>query len=84
MGDVTTAEARKNLADLLNRVAYAKERVVVHRRGKEIAAIVPVEDLDMVDRVRALLARAEAAGAFEQLDRGDSISWTALKEDLGL
>ena len=30
---------------MLNRAAYGKERVVVTRRGKALAAIVPMEDV---------------------------------------
>jgi prevent-host-death family protein len=39
------AEARENLTDLVNEVAYGGQRLVVMRRGKELAALVPMEDL---------------------------------------
>lgn len=38
-------EARDNFAEILHRVAYGGARFIVHRYGKELAAIVPVEDL---------------------------------------
>lgn len=84
MDDVTTAEARKNLADLLNKVAYAGERVVVTRRGREIAAIVPVDEVGLADRLRRFLASRDVARALEQLDRDEGASWAALKDELGL
>ena len=37
---VTTAEARKNLADIVNSVAYGKDTVALTRRDKELAALV--------------------------------------------
>lgn len=46
---VTAAEARDQLAELINRAAYGKERVVVSRRGKPVAAIVPLEDLEELE-----------------------------------
>ena len=79
MEDVSTAEARKNLADLLNKVAYAKEHVVVRRRGQAIAAIVPIEDLGLLERLRGLLERDEIARAIEELDAGASIPWEELR-----
>ncbi|MEM7416633.1 MAG: type II toxin-antitoxin system Phd/YefM family antitoxin [Gemmatimonadota bacterium] len=82
MRDVTTAEARKNLADLLNRVAYSRERVVVTRHGREIAAIVPVEDLNLLDRLRDALSRSDAEDALRELAEGESVSWTALRDEL--
>lgn len=38
-------QARDNFAEILHRVATAKARFIVHRYGRELAAIVPVEDL---------------------------------------
>ena len=38
--------ARSSFSDMLNRAAYGKERVVVTRRGKALAAIVPLEDME--------------------------------------
>ena len=46
--EVTTVEARGRLAELLNRAAYGHERVVLTRRGKPVAAVVPVEDLELI------------------------------------
>ncbi|MCP4414443.1 MAG: type II toxin-antitoxin system Phd/YefM family antitoxin [Gammaproteobacteria bacterium] len=36
---ITTADARKNFAEIVNTVAYGKETVVLTRRGQEIAAL---------------------------------------------
>jgi prevent-host-death family protein len=47
-GQMTTVEARGRLAELLNRAAYGHERVVLTRRGKPLAAVVPVEDLELI------------------------------------
>lgn len=79
MEDVSTAEARKNLADLLNKVAYGKEHVVVKRRGQAIAAIVPMEDFGLIERFRRLLDHDEIARALEELDAGRTISWAELR-----
>lgn len=82
MRDVTTAEARKNLSDLLNRVAYSRERVVVTRHGREIAAIVPVEDLNLLDRLRDALSHSDADDALRELAEGTSVSWASLRDEL--
>lgn len=39
------AEARENLTELVNKVALHGRRLVVMRRGKELAALVPMADL---------------------------------------
>ena len=46
---VNTADLRANCTDTVNRVAYGHERVVLRRRGKAIAAVVPMEDLERLE-----------------------------------
>jgi prevent-host-death family protein len=50
--DVSAGEVRENMASLLNRVAYGGERIFVTRRGKRVAALVPVEDLEAMQRTQ--------------------------------
>lgn len=51
MANVPISEARERLADLGNRVAFRGERVVVERRGKELFALVPIEDVELLERI---------------------------------
>ena len=46
---LSTAAARDNFADALNRAAYGGERVVLSRRGKPLAAIVPLADIEAME-----------------------------------
>ncbi len=46
---VSTSKAREVFADLVNRVAYGGERIVIHRHGKDIAAIIPIDQLEQID-----------------------------------
>ena len=40
-----TVTARNNFSELVNRVAYGNEIIILTRRGKDVAAIVPVSML---------------------------------------
>lgn len=51
MSKIAVIDARKDLADILNRASYGKERVVLTRRGKDVAAIVPIDDLNMLEAI---------------------------------
>lgn len=48
---VTTAEARREFAEIVNRVAYGKERITVTRRGKTVVAVVPIEDIALLEEL---------------------------------
>ena len=45
---MTTVEARENFSDLINKAAYGNERVILTRRGKALAAVIPLTDLDSI------------------------------------
>jgi len=81
---VTVADARNTLADILNRVAYGKERVVITRHGKQLAAIVPVEDLELTSKLRRFVAQKDVDHALRELDSGRARSWQNLRRELGL
>ena len=49
MTTITTVKAREAFSEVLNRSAFGKERIVFTRRGKGIAALVPLEDLALVE-----------------------------------
>jgi len=52
---VTTMEVRQKLGDLLNRVDLRHDQFIIERKGRPIAALVPVEKLEQMDRAARLL-----------------------------
>jgi len=51
MTRVKVSQARDEFPELVNRAAYLKERTIVSKRGKDLAAIVPIEDLGLLQRL---------------------------------
>ena len=82
MKEVTTAEVRKHMAELLNRAAYGKERFVVTRHGKELVAIVPLEEVTLLDRLRSLLSRRDFDAAVSAMNEWGNRSWDDVRRDL--
>ncbi len=56
MKRLNVVELKNSLGDVLNRAEYQGERIIVHRRGKDAAAIISIEDLRLFER---LLEQAE-------------------------
>jgi prevent-host-death family protein len=83
MKHVTTAEARKQMAELLNRAAYGKERFVVTRHGKELVAIVPLEEMTLLDRLRTLLSRKDFEAALAEVEESRTRPWSDVRRELG-
>jgi prevent-host-death family protein len=49
--EIGVVEVRDNLAEIINRVAYGGERVVLNRRAKGVAAVVSMEDLKLLEEL---------------------------------
>jgi prevent-host-death family protein len=81
---ISTAEARENLADLINRATYTKERLVLTRRGKAVAALVPLEDLELLEALENLVDLEDARAALAEAEKEGTLSWSDFKKSAGL
>ena len=52
--EIPVTQARAELADLINRVVYGGERVVVTRHGKPLVALVSAADLQRLEELDEL------------------------------
>jgi prevent-host-death family protein len=84
MSKVSTSAVRRDFSEVLNKVAYAKERIILQRHGKDVAAVIPIEDLqlleDIEDKTDAKLARK----AMKEVEREGTIPWEKIKKQYGL
>ena len=71
MTQVGAERARKELAELLRRVGYAKERVVISVHGKDLAALVSMEDLLALESLEDILDALEAERALARVESGE-------------
>lgn len=81
---LNSTDARENLADVLNRVAYAGDRVRITRRGKVVAAVVPIEDLELIERLENEIDIREAEKSLREARDKGTIPLAKMREDLGL
>jgi prevent-host-death family protein len=70
MADLPIRAARAELADVVNRAAYRGERTKLMRRGKAVAAVVPVEDLELLERLEDEADAKEARRRLAAIKRG--------------
>lgn len=81
---VTTKELRVKLAEVLNRVAFGGEQIVVTRHGKPFVAIVATYDLQACQALEdhndiEEFERAEAAGELE-----NTVPWEQVRKEMDL
>lgn len=84
MAHITASKVRKDFSDTVNRVAYGRERVVLQRRGKEIAAVVPIEDLKLLEALEDRMDLTDARAALTEAKKKGAKSLQAVMKELGL
>lgn len=82
MTRLPASRARTDMADTLNRVAYGGERIVLHRRGKDVAALIPLADLELLRSIEDQLDNEAAERSLREPEA--SIPWKKAKADLGI
>ena len=80
MASISITEAREHLADLGNRVSLRGERLVVERRGKDLFALVSVEDLELLERLEDKLDLDAIRAAKDEPAK----PWAQVKKGMGL
>ena len=79
---ISAAEACRDFAALLERVAGGRERVVIERDGKIVAFLGTERDLDLV--VEDEEDREDLAAAEEAMREEGAVPWEKVKADAGL
>ena len=83
---LNVVELRQSLADILNRAEYQGERIVIHRRGKDAAVIISIEDLRLLERlIEDAEDRLDVSAARDALaESTDRIAYADVRNRLGL
>jgi antitoxin (DNA-binding transcriptional repressor) of toxin-antitoxin stability system len=63
---VSTIDVRQRIGDMLNRIAFRNDEFIIERKGKAVAALVPVGRLEQMRR----FARRQALDFLEEQKGG--------------
>ena len=81
---LNVTEARDKLSELCNRVSYQGERVVLDRRGKAVAVLISIEDLEALERAEDAADLQVAREAVAESETEGTISLDDLRRELEL
>jgi prevent-host-death family protein len=73
------SEARSHLADIANEVIYAGKRAILTRKGKQVVAIVSMDDLEALNAIEDQIDLADVKKALADTKKRGTISLEALK-----
>lgn len=84
MGNPEGNKEREAFADAINRAAFSSERVLLRRRGRAVAAVVPIEDLRLLEALEDRIDLVDARTALAQANKKGAQSLDAILKELGL
>jgi len=79
---ISTADARKNFSTIVNHVCFGKESIILTRRGEEIAALVAMDELRLLQELEDRMDIADAIKSLKE--KGEDISADQFWKKLGL
>jgi prevent-host-death family protein len=82
MVEMNVTEAREEFADMVNRVAYRGERIVIQRKGRKMAVMVPIADLELLEKIENKIDRKLIKEALKE--RAKAIPYEKVRKELGL
>jgi len=84
---INVADARRQLAAIIDRARQEHEPVYLSRRGQKVAAVIDAEDLErlisLAEDMSDILAAAAARAEMEQTG-SEPIPWEEVRAELGL
>jgi antitoxin Phd len=79
---ISTADVRKNFSNIINRVSFGKESIILTRRNEEIAALVSMDELRLLQELEDRIDIADAIQAIKE--QGEDIPAEQFWKKLGL
>ncbi|MGH7239348.1 MAG: type II toxin-antitoxin system Phd/YefM family antitoxin [Candidatus Saccharimonadales bacterium] len=84
IGGVSIVEAREKFGELVNRAALLSERVYVTKHGKRVAALVSVEDAELLEALEDRYDLEAVKEARADIAKHGTVPFEELAKELGL
>ena len=88
MTTFSVSQTREHLSEILNQVYYKGEKIIVQKHGKQVAAVISINDFELLERILERLEEQidieEIDSALLEADEQGTIPWGDIKKELNL
>ena len=78
------SQARKDFAEIVNKVRYGNERAIIEKHGKDCVAIIPITDLKILERIEDFIDLQDAEKALKEAEEKGTIPFEQVLKEAGL
>ncbi len=83
---VPVRELRSDLSQVIDQVADLREHIIVTRRGRPAAVLVPVDEYEALEETAEILSDPDTLAAIDEgrqeVERGETVSLDELRREL--
>ena len=79
MTSLTVTQFRNQIADVVNSVGIKGERVILQRNKKNLVAMIPVTDLELLELIEDKIDVEEIKKAMLEYEEKELIAWEDIK-----
>lgn len=84
MTSASLQQIQTDLPAYLKLTTEDHERIILKDNGKEVAALVPFEDIQALEAIEDRLDLEDALISISEARNGNTTSWESLKKELGI
>ena len=79
----TLTEAKSKFSEIINRIIYRRERIVVTKNGKKVAMVIPVDENNLIEAEGLIQAQGALADIDDDIDEMVQSIYAARKTEKG-
>jgi prevent-host-death family protein len=79
---ITLTEAKTKFSELINRIIYNKEKIFISKKGKNVAVLIPLDELEKTGEEGLILARSGLADLGDEIDEMEACIYEARESEV--
>ena len=79
---ITLTEAKAKFSELINRIIYNKEKIYISKKGKNVAVLLPLEEVEEHKEEGLILAKKGLADLGDEIDEMEKCIYEARENEV--
>ena len=78
----TLTEAKSRFSEIINRIVYKKEKIMITKKGRKVAVVIPMEEFKQEREEGLIKAEGALAGLEDSIDEMVNLIYEAREKEM--